>query len=145
MINRNIDPSAVASGRRGGARQMRTSKILRNIEFFFSTPLDNLHLLRFLCIEKGLLARKIAKNIFFKNYSREYQRRHVFHFHCTQNLPETCVHKVQAGGEDSGLLFKFTWQSLHDLNPKILLIQGVGNSLKELERSCNYLSFRQEQ
>jgi 8-oxo-dGTP pyrophosphatase MutT (NUDIX family) len=80
-------------------------------------------------------SRYLGAWTFFKNYSSDFQRRHVYVFEEADPLPDSWRHKVTSDGEDSGLVFEYEWQGLENLEPAVINIEGLGNSLGALQKS----------
>jgi 8-oxo-dGTP pyrophosphatase MutT (NUDIX family) len=88
--------------------------------------------------ECGLKAKepiKLGEYLFFKTYSQQYQHRHVFHLHQDRDLPDSWVHEVQSSGDDHNLKFEYSWQPIGAVDPKLILLEGIGDSLLTLERA----------
>lgn len=78
---------------------------------------------------------KLGEYLFFKTYSQQYQHRHVFHLHQDSNLPDSWMHEVQSSGDDHNLKFEYSWQPVGAVDPKLILLEGIGDSLLTLERA----------
>jgi 8-oxo-dGTP pyrophosphatase MutT (NUDIX family) len=74
---------------------------------------------------------------FFKVYCNQFQRRHVYHGHLADEIGDSWTHTVNSDGDDSGLEFEFSWQPISKLDPDILKIEGVGDSLRRLSVSLS--------
>lgn len=69
---------------------------------------------------------------FYKTYSSQFQRRHVYLFREETSLPDFWSHEVKSGADDSGLIFEFEWQRKTEIEPTLIRIEGLGNSLTRI-------------
>lgn len=72
---------------------------------------------------------------FYKTHSHEFQHRHYFHLPDRSDLPDRWSQRVASGDEDEGLRFNFSWQPLDRLDPMLLRMGGIADSLLRLRRS----------
>lgn len=77
-------------------------------EVFEEAGLDNL-----------IIESKIDHYQFYRDQSKKYIRRHVFHLTSSVSLPDQWTHQVQGHGQDQGLNFHFFWMDIQEAKGKL--------------------------
>jgi predicted acetyltransferase/8-oxo-dGTP pyrophosphatase MutT (NUDIX family) len=63
-------------------------------------------------LENLIIESKIDHYQFYREQSKKYVRRHVFHLTSTVPLPDKWTYQVQGNGQDQGLNFHFFWMDI---------------------------------